>query len=149
MFCRSCGENIPVDSIFCPNCGKNLLEMESASAPPSVPMAARLSRRGKARPATAPKWEIETEEEIEEQAEEEAGSSWGRWDLSTFEHLGFQRLFWFMGLSFATVGFVVGILGSLRTALVWILFGLVLIVAAPQAPAARRDSPPQSEEASD
>lgn len=29
MFCRGCGESIPVDSVFCPSCGKNLLNVQS------------------------------------------------------------------------------------------------------------------------
>ncbi len=33
VYCRHCGDQIPVDSIFCPSCGQNLLPEPSNSRP--------------------------------------------------------------------------------------------------------------------
>ena len=148
MFCRSCGENIPVDSVFCPNCGKNLLEVESKIARPAAreeepePEQRLFRRRRRGMTEAA----VPTDDEYEEEGSMPVSS--GTY-VSVLERLGLQRLFWAMGLMFAVVGFIVGMSGSTRTAIVWILFGLVLLIAAPHAPETRRPDPPEPEEASD
>lgn len=37
VYCRHCGDQIPVDSIFCPSCGQNLLPEPSNSRPEPAP----------------------------------------------------------------------------------------------------------------
>ena len=146
MFCRSCGENIPVDSVFCPNCGKNLLAVESsarrtAPQPEPEPEPERAFPRWRAR---------STKVAVDDNGDEEKLESDTRGiNLSVFDRLGLQRLFWVMGLLFAAVGFIVGVTSSTRTAIVWILFGLALLVAATNAPMARHPDPPEQEEATD
>lgn len=144
MFCRNCGDSIPVDSVFCPTCGKNLLEVETqvdqihTSDP--APRRRFFSRGSQTVAAISDEdgW-----------SGDEPGPSTPAFTVSVLERLGFQQLFWVMGLLFSVVGFIVGMTGSTRTAIVWILFGLVLLVAAPHAPESRRPDPPEQEEASD
>jgi hypothetical protein len=143
MFCRSCGENIPVDSVFCPNCGKNLLDIaapmpQSAIEPEPTGMFRRRVRV------------LDPEEEPEEDELDDDGPRRARSiNLSLFERLGIQRLFWIMGLAFAVVGFVIGLAGRNQTAIIWILFGIALIVAAHLAPEPRPETEAPQEEASD
>ena len=134
MFCRSCGENIPVDSVFCPNCGKNLLEVGSRAAGTDSSewesgqddkIPSRRSRRG----------HIIDEFDSQDDAPEPEPRmrvpihvNWAMW-----ERLGLMRVLWSMGLAFSAVGFIVGVAGNPARALTWILFGFALIVAAPHA----------------
>ncbi|MCY0898626.1 MAG: hypothetical protein OWU33_06745 [Firmicutes bacterium] len=55
-------------------------------------------------------------------------------DLTSFKQLSLGRLLWTTGLLFGVVGFVVGLFANTLEAIVWMFFGLLLIVAAPQAP---------------
>lgn len=145
MYCRSCGENIPVDSIFCPSCGKNLMEVSSpttvippaSSAGPVAPQEdvddterAPLSRLRRMRRNTA----IPVEEESQNSADEEEEPRTPWVAPAWLQQLTLSRVLWAMGLLFAIVGFVVGLLGHLDMSLAWLLLGLVLIVAAPAAP---------------
>lgn len=59
------------------------------------------------------------------------------------DRLSLSRVLWAMGLIFAAVGFVAGLFASPSVALVWVVFGLVLVLAAPHAPVVR---PPDTEE---
>lgn len=134
MFCRSCGENIPVDSVFCPNCGKNLLEI---GAPPERPAVERpfletqvepeldrpLLRRRRAAPL--PQQVEEPEEPLDEEWEREPRHL----DLSFFAGVGITPVLWVMGCLFSVVGFVIGLAGREETAIIWILFGIALIAA--------------------
>jgi hypothetical protein len=36
MYCKDCGEQIPDDSVFCPECGAKLTVAPAAAAPPSA-----------------------------------------------------------------------------------------------------------------
>ena len=144
MFCRNCGEDIPVDSVFCPNCGKNLL-------------ASGARVRG-----TAKEYDDDIAQDRPDDLEDEGGAEddqpaaeYGRArpgiDWSVWERIGLGRLFWIMGLVFATVGFVVGLSSNPIRAVSWILFGIALIIAARSAPkpAAHVNQPPDQEEAID
>lgn len=159
MFCRNCGESIPVDSVFCPNCGKNLLEVASASnatrtdesATPTVTadeddVLIRPSRLRRRRFAQAIMAEEEGPPEVE--GEPQVGPEVGpevdplAEDLdpespitaniswdSLASHMTLHGVLWIMGLLFGAVGFIVGLLGKTGDALAWILFGLVLIMS--------------------
>ncbi len=135
MFCRSCGENIPVDSVFCPNCGKNLLEIAHSGPPEPEPPAAE-------EPAAEPRrfrFRAERTEapDVPEEPEEPEEPPRRALRISPIrfpsQGLSLSRLFWGMGLLFAVVGFIAGIAGDVHASTAWILFGLVLVVAAPHA----------------
>lgn len=139
MFCRSCGENIPVDSVFCPHCGKNLLEIKVTEDVFREPATFFGKSRRQRRPLSED-WAPEDAEEPEE-ALGRPSFDWGR-----LERIGLTRVFWVMGLVFAAVGFIVGVAGDAAQALVWILFGLALLIAAPQAVRQRGNDEPDPEE---
>lgn len=139
MFCRSCGENIPIDSVFCPNCGKNLLEVTERQIPEPEPEPVteteeedrppfRFRRR---RPA--PDEEVDPAEDADLQ--EVLPSQRAPRDYAALlARLSLKRVLWAMGLVFSAVGFIVGLAGHLDPALAWIFFGLVLVIAGPHAP---------------
>lgn len=133
MFCRNCGENIPVDSVFCPNCGKNLLEIGAPTVRREEPLATKpesepMFRRRRSAPI------VEEDPPDEELVEDEWQPRRQSIDWSVFDRIGFPRLFWVMGLLFAVVGFVIGLAGRGQTAIIWILFGIALLLATPLAP---------------
>jgi len=124
VFCRNCGENIPVDSVFCPHCGKNLMEIErvreTAGPTEELPIRPRTASR-----RSWPLWSHIGQK----------GPLWGDQLRAWIQHLSLFRVLWTMGLVFAGVGFIVGLTGHQAPALDWILFGFVLVFAAPYAPA--------------
>lgn len=139
MFCRSCGENIPVDSVFCPNCGKNLLEVSERQVPVAEPEVAPIAideepRRFRRRRPTPSEVEAEDEGPDEPFIDDEPDEREPRDYSQLWARLSLKRLLWIMGLAFSAVGFIVGLVGDIRPALAWILFGLVLTVSASQAP---------------
>ncbi|MCY0877974.1 MAG: zinc ribbon domain-containing protein [Firmicutes bacterium] len=149
MFCRNCGENIPVDSVFCPNCGKNLLQIGAASpAYRQAPQAADEDEESE--PASRLfGWRKRTREPVETDisapqgeasVEEDSGPVI---DLTPLKQLSFGRLLWGMGLLFGVVGFVVGLFANTSEAIVWMFFGLLLIVAAPHAPKPAPETQPE------
>ncbi|NMP22972.1 zinc-ribbon domain-containing protein [Sulfobacillus harzensis] len=157
MFCRSCGENIPVDSVFCPNCGKNLLEVAERRVPPEAetetdpileeeePTIFRFRRR---RTHEAPIDEPdETPADLSADDDEAPQRSFDWHQFSA--RVSLTRLFWVVGLIFSAVGFVVGLAGNIRSALAWILFGLVLVVAAPKAPEASQQNANAADDAAE
>ncbi len=154
MFCRSCGENIPVDSVFCPNCGKNLLEI---GAPSERPVVESLFQETKTEPdrdppllrrrrsAPLPQEVDDPEEPLEEEWELETR----HWDLSFFAGVGIPRVLWVMGCLFSVVGFVIGLAGREETAIIWILFGIALIAASFTIPPRSAHTVEDEEEATD
>jgi hypothetical protein len=143
VFCRSCGENIPVDSVFCPHCGKNLLEIATPKPTDSGFTLFGITRQ-RTRLQASEDW---SEDESAEDAEE--GLRGSKFDWGWLERMGLPRVFWIMGLVFAAVGFVVGVGGNTAQAIVWILFGLALLIAAPQAVQRRDNDQPDAEEVSE
>ncbi|PSR20710.1 MAG: zinc ribbon domain-containing protein [Sulfobacillus acidophilus] len=151
MFCRSCGENIPVDSVFCPHCGKNLLEI---ATPKTSGSNAGFSFFGKTRKkvpvhSIEDRWQEDADEKAEAEEANEEEPLGPAFDWSRLERIGLTRVFWTMGLVFAAVGFVVGISGNTAQAMVWILFGLALLIAAPQAIGRHDGEQPEVEEVSE
>ncbi len=160
MFCRSCGENIPVDSVFCPNCGKNLLEVSERQVPMAEPEVAPIAideepRRFRRRRPTPTEVGADDGGEDEPFIDADSEGREPRDYSQLWARLSLKRLLWIMGLAFAAVGFIVGLVGDIRPALAWILFGLVLTVSASQAPETTREDleePPSgiaSDDASD
>lgn len=157
MFCRSCGENIPIDSVFCPNCGKNLLEVSERQVPEAEPEAApkatdeeqrRFRRRRLAPSKMGPVDEGGDEPFIDDEPPTREPRDYSQ----LWARLSLKRLLWIMGLAFSAVGFIVGLVGDIRPALSWILFGLVLTVASSQAPeqtAQASEEPPSTMESDD
>lgn len=137
MFCRSCGENIPIDSVFCPNCGKNLLEVGARAAEPEFAPSAWPDADAEAdvdppdeadeEPVLRRRFRIRS---IGEESEDDPRSE-TRLNLVAWERLGLIRVLLGMGLVFAAVGFVIGLVSSPARAITWILFGVALILAAP------------------
>lgn len=130
MFCRGCGENIPVDSVFCPNCGKNLLEVnrDILPGPEPTPVVPPSSPRRRFHIVRAP-----------------SGGAWQRYRQisATLTHEGpgrfmlvirrvsgvpADRILFGAGLVFAAIGFLVGASGL--NGLNWLGLGAVLELAA-------------------
>lgn len=144
MFCRNCGENIPVDSVFCPNCGKNLLEIgapmrmaaeepipEAPPAEEATPLLSRLSRRRTAeKEVLAPEAGDATIEDMDDDLQDDHRDHWN----SVWQNLSLGRLLWAVGLLFGVVGFIVGLAGHTAPAMIWLIFALLLVVAAFKAP---------------
>ncbi len=127
MFCRNCGEDIPIDSVFCPHCGKNLLEIESP--PPG---------RSRARPGwwAAVRHRLALNHRSFSPDAERPSAGNPRWSsiVSVMKRLTLFRVLWCMGLVFAAAGFLIAVSGAAAIGLDWLVFGLVLVVAAPYAP---------------
>ena len=146
MFCRNCGEKIPVDSVFCPTCGKNLLEL----APSQGVLAERL-RSG----------EDESERENKGAPSPTARLAWDEADASdprpqptstprrSLGNAALGKLLWVMGRLFSGVGFIIGVAAGMSQGLIWVLFGLALLVAAPHSSWPRSHPQIDDEEASD
>ncbi len=144
MFCRNCGENIPVDSVFCPNCGKNLLEIgapsrlvveetvpEAPVAEEATPLLSRLSRRRTADKEVLPPESDEAAiEDLDQDLPDDHPVQWNH----VWQNLSLGRLLWSVGLLFGVVGFIVGLAGHTAPAMIWLIFALLLVVAAFKAP---------------
>ena len=142
MFCRNCGENIPVDSVFCPNCGKNLLEIgapariaveEPVREPAEenvAPLLSRFGHRRSAREDLASQPEESGNEDLDDEIHDDHLDPWsGIW-----KSLSLGRLLWAVGLLFGVVGFIVGLAGHAAPAMIWLMFALLLVLAAFKAP---------------
>jgi uncharacterized membrane protein YvbJ len=121
VYCRHCGDQIPVDSVFCPSCGKNLLPDE-----PSMEGESSLAQTAENSSSThrhrTPKFPV---------------IPWQRYRNAVrgVIHLGARkkvRIPWTVSQilfassgAFAVVGFFLSLFG-LSQGLAWILFGLVL-----------------------
>lgn len=46
MFCKFCGWDVPEDSVYCPKCGKNLLQEDPAKAGGPPAASVRIARNG-------------------------------------------------------------------------------------------------------
>ncbi|MCL5972775.1 MAG: zinc ribbon domain-containing protein [Firmicutes bacterium] len=117
MFCRRCGAEIPVDSVYCPSCGSKLVASRSSVeedviTPPqpareAVPMGGRLRQRYQ----TGIQGVTQVKVYVQQQ----------------FKHVAAQHILVGMGCLFGVVGFLWGLLGHQR-ALDWLLFGLLLVL---------------------
>lgn len=125
MFCRGCGEKIPVDSIFCPSCGKHLVpdmnaypqqETDSSvltAANPKIPLSKRV------RDSASPRYQ---------QAQEHVINT-SRKALSRIRRFQLDQLLYGTGTLFSVVGFILGV-SHHGTATTWLIFGLILIISA-------------------
>ncbi len=138
MFCRSCGEKIPVDSVFCPNCGKNLLELTATSTTPIN--SGSLSHDRDDPPLR---------EESDEARVHAKGSFHQRLPRPRLPFAGHQleKLLWAVGLLFSAVGFIIGVADSAQNGIVWMLFGLSLVIAASHRVWPRHNSEEDDQEA--
>ncbi len=125
VYCRHCGDQIPVDSVFCPSCGKNLLPDEPSLDGESLlsevaDPTPEVTRRKTPRLPTIP-W----------QRYQNAIRGVMHFDaprISTMPWSVSRILFVFSG-AFAVVGFILSLIG-LTQGIAWLLFGLVLSLGA-------------------
>lgn len=126
MFCRRCGAEIPVDSVFCPSCGTNLILNEPEPADFRTDDETSPSRSREARPRAT--WMARAANRYQS-----AGSGVMRtgqtWMRSLRPRIGMTKILAAAGVLFGVVGFLVGLFGHTR-GLDWLLFGLILILAA-------------------
>ena len=125
VYCRHCGDQIPVDSVFCPSCGHNLL-LDTASANPSPEGAAVVQPAREQSPRGRTNW---TEKLNLSGIRRYIGSIFG---IIRFEWLKRRTSRWsvsqvLMGASFAfsLVGFLWSLLGH-HDGFSWIGFAIVL-----------------------
>ena len=117
MFCRRCGAEIPVDSVYCPSCGsklvpnRTLVEEDSLTFPQStrqgVPVGQRIRERYQTGIQDVTKLKVYIQQLL--------------------KPVLAQHIFVGMGCLFGVVGFLWGLLGHQR-ALDWLLFGLLLVL---------------------
>ena len=121
VYCRHCGDQIPVDSVFCPSCGKNLLPED-----PNPDMMAPVESAEPETPVTRRDW-LRGVRNIPWQRYRMAAS--GVIHLNNIRQV---RVTWTVSqvlftasAAFSVVGFVLSLAGR-QQGLSWILFGLVL-----------------------
>lgn len=126
MFCRTCGEQIPIDSVYCPSCGKNLIEI-------AIPAPERDEETAPATPSEPPQKEtlggLRTSLAEARRKARIAARGSSRVTFSWTSTLTWHRIFFGMGLAFSIVGFVLGTVGR-QQAIDWLLFGLILVGSA-------------------
>ncbi len=124
VYCRHCGDQIPVDSVFCPSCGQSLL-LDTSSADPVLEEAAAIH-------STAPK--SPGKKNWIERVKTSAVRRYLRSTLSVIRFDGVKRQTarWsisqvLLGGSFAfsLVGFLWSLFGH-QNGVSWIGFGIVL-----------------------
>ncbi len=125
MFCRRCGADIPVDSVFCPSCGTNLILNEAEPSEVVSDDETVLSRsQGRSRRA----WLDAMRRGY--QAGISGVTRIGQvWSGPRKRQIGLNRVLAIGGVVFGLIGFMVGLMGHTR-GLDWLLFGLILILAA-------------------
>lgn len=140
MFCRRCGADIPVDSVFCPSCGTNLILNEPE---PSERVADEEPSPSRSREVRAP-WtaRMKTGYQSAWSGVIQLGQAWSR---PLRPRVGMAKILAVAGFLFGVVGFLVGLTGRTR-GLDWLLFGLILILGAiyvtlTQAPPDKKSEP--------
>ncbi len=118
MYCRRCGAEIPVDSVFCPSCGTNLIVGRQSDSGDRPEVEKKPRRKGIKMSAT-----LKMRYQMATRSVTNIGQRvWGR--LRLFAP---QQVLVGMGFLFGVVGFFWGLLGHQR-ALDWLLFGLMLVL---------------------
>ena len=117
MFCRRCGAEIPVDSVYCPSCGSKLVPNrsfveEDTLTPPqparaAIPIGGRLRQRYQTSIQGVTNLRVNVQQQL--------------------KHVAAQHILVGMGGLFGVVGFLWGLLGHQR-ALDWLLFSLLLVL---------------------
>lgn len=123
MYCRHCGDQIPVDSMFCPSCGKNLLPDDPAPQAQASPSAATSSPRT---PAPWMTWWQSVpwrryRNVLSGVIQLNASRLRAAWTLS--------QILFVASAAFSIVGFVLSMFQVVQ-GLAWLLFGLVLGLSA-------------------
>lgn len=126
MFCRRCGADIPVDSVFCPSCGTNLILNEPEPSEILADDEPSPSRSREARLRAPWMARVGNGYQSTRSGVMRIGQAWSR---SLKPRLGIAKILALAGFLFGVVGFLVGLLGRTR-GLDWLLFGLILILAA-------------------
>lgn len=121
MFCRGCGEEIPVDSLFCSHCGKKLVADRPALGISPEPAASQADTYGPPRSERIRQWARSYRNRIADVMP--TGDTW----RSMASRLTVSNVFFGMGILFATVGFVLGLVGN-ATSLGWLLYGIALVL---------------------
>ncbi len=125
MFCRRCGADIPVDSVFCPSCGTNLILNDAEPSEVGARDQAPPSRnRGRSKGAFTAAMQRGYQTGVA--GVTRMGQVWSR---PLQQRLGLNRVLATGGFLFGLIGFIVGLVGGTR-GLDWLLFGLILILAA-------------------
>lgn len=125
MFCRRCGADIPVDSVFCPSCGTNLILNEAEPAD-GVANEEIFPSRSQERPQGIWLDAIRRGYQSGVSGVTRIGRSWSS---IRRPRVRINRVLAIAGFLFGLIGFIVGLVGHAR-GLDWLLFGLILILAA-------------------